>query len=349
MLSRKECSALRGLAILGVVLHNYTHWLGMAVKENEYTYTQGNVNRLIQVISNPDWNLPIHLLSFFGHYGVPIFLFLSAYGLTMKYEKPAPGKIVKEEGILEFLWKHYKKLFVMMIVGFGTFILVDHITPGAHRYAFIDVIAQLFMFNNLMPDPDHIIWPGPYWFFGLMMQLYIIYRLFLYKRHSGIAVAIVIVCFLLQAFCAPEGDTLNRLRYNCIGGMLPFCAGLLYARMKDNGNQHPRWIYALLCVVMLAIIFGGSLDYQAWYWVPLAIIAGGIAFVKAVPEKWLYPLEWVGGISAALFVSHPIARKIIIPVSRGGDIYAGLAQYIVAAFVLAIVFKHLIKIVQSSK
>ena len=37
-------------------------------------------------MTQPDWNLPVHLLSFFGHYGVPVFLFLSAYGLVMKYE-----------------------------------------------------------------------------------------------------------------------------------------------------------------------------------------------------------------------------------------------------------------------
>ena len=35
LLSRAECNILRGLAILGIVLHNYCHWLGPIVKENE--------------------------------------------------------------------------------------------------------------------------------------------------------------------------------------------------------------------------------------------------------------------------------------------------------------------------
>ena len=38
LLSRSECHALRGLAILGIFLHNYCHWLGPAVKENEYQF-----------------------------------------------------------------------------------------------------------------------------------------------------------------------------------------------------------------------------------------------------------------------------------------------------------------------
>ena len=83
---------MRGLAIIGIFLHNYCHWLGFAVKENEYTFTMSKASSLMQAISNPDWNLPIHLISFFGHYGVPVFLFLSAYGLVMKSRSAADSR-----------------------------------------------------------------------------------------------------------------------------------------------------------------------------------------------------------------------------------------------------------------
>lgn len=89
LLTRRECTALRGLAILGIFLHNYCHWLSPVVKENEYQYFQHNVDWLAQAMQNPDLLLPAHLISFFGHYGVPIFLFLSAYGLERKYGGPA--------------------------------------------------------------------------------------------------------------------------------------------------------------------------------------------------------------------------------------------------------------------
>ena len=36
ILTREACNALRGLAIIGIFLHNYCHWLGPIVKENEY-------------------------------------------------------------------------------------------------------------------------------------------------------------------------------------------------------------------------------------------------------------------------------------------------------------------------
>ncbi len=44
LLSRTECNAMRGLAIIGIFLHNYCHWLNPVVKENEYQYFQQNVD-----------------------------------------------------------------------------------------------------------------------------------------------------------------------------------------------------------------------------------------------------------------------------------------------------------------
>lgn len=233
MLTRTECSAMRGLAIIGIFLHNYCHWLGFAVKENEYTFTMSKASNLMQALAHPDLNLPIHLLSFFGHYGVPVFLFLSAYGLFMKYEKRG-ALSPKQTNVMPFLKHHYVKLFKMMIVGFVAFTMVDAITPGSHKYHVMDILGQMFMFNNMMPDPDHVIWPGPYWFFGLMMQLYIVYRLLLWRKGDVYALLLIAVCWAMQAFCDPEGDTLNRVRYNFMGGVLPFCAGLLYARHGKN-------------------------------------------------------------------------------------------------------------------
>ena len=86
LLSREQCSAMRGLAIVGIFMHNYLHWLGPMVKENEYQFIQHNVDRMMVELSSPSGNLIYHLFSFFGHYGVPIFLFLSGYGLVKKYE-----------------------------------------------------------------------------------------------------------------------------------------------------------------------------------------------------------------------------------------------------------------------
>ena len=343
LLSRTECNVLRGLAIMGIVLHNFSHWLGMAVKENEYKYTQGNVDDLLRVLSHPDWNLPVHLLSFFGHYGVPVFLFLSAYGLVLKYENQAPAASFRGENatanasplgnMLHFVKHHFLKLFKMMIVGFVLFIIVDALTPGRHQYRLMDIVAQLGMFNNLLPQPNHIIWPGPYWFFGLMLQLYVVYRVLLYKRHWAWTVALVAVCTVVQMFFPPESEQLNRLRYNFVGSVLPFGMGLLCARYAVfRASKALHWANLL---VSLCVIFAASCSYFSWYFVPIFICLFSVSLVKLLPSSWLRPLDWLGGVSAALFIVHPAMRKIFIPVSRQGDTYAGLLLYVIAAIAVA--------------
>ena len=114
---------MRGVAIIGIALHNYCHWLPGIIRENEYQFMQKNVDGLSGVLAAPDSNLPLHLLSFFGHYGVPLFLFLSAYGLGLKYERPLPqgGYEGKKVGIWPFLSSHFVKLFRMMFAGFAAF------------------------------------------------------------------------------------------------------------------------------------------------------------------------------------------------------------------------------------
>ena len=201
LLSRTECSALRGIAILGIFLHNYLHWLRQMVKENEYQFHQGNIDRMMDLLRNPTWDLPLQFFSFFGHYGVPVFLFLSGYGLVQKYEnaRSAATPSTAEESLWQFIKKHFMKLFPMMMLGFTVFAMTDWITPSRHHWSWSEILGQVSMTINLFPDPDKAIWPGPYWFFGLMMQLYLLYRIALYKRGNRVVWLLIAACWAIQA------------------------------------------------------------------------------------------------------------------------------------------------------
>ena len=335
LLTRQECAALRGIAIMGIVLHNYCHWLYLAVKENEYAFHEANVEGLWGAVTAPSLNLPIHLLSFFGHYGVPIFLFLSAYGLVMKYESAQSPRV----GVLRFTEFHYLKLFKMMIVGFVAFLLLDSLMKAPHHYQEIDFPAHVLMFVNLMSDPDSRIWPGPYWFFGLLLQLYIVYRLLLYRRHWAATVVLMLACWVVQMVCPPESDLLVRLRYNFVGSMVPFGLGLLYARYCHwEPTRRAQWAVMLLSA---AAVFGFSFRYQLWFWVPVFVISFSISLVKLLPARVNSLLAWTGGISAALFVCHPLTRKVLIRISREGYTYTGLLVYILASVALALIFRYI--------
>ena len=349
LLTRNECTAMRGIAILAIVLHNYCHFISKIVQENEYQFFVSHNEQLWQVVTNPDALLPVHLLSFFGHYGVPVFLFLSGYGLVRKYETSdnfcPPVRFVRYS---------YLKLLRMLFVGFSLFICVDMVTPGRFQFHWDNVIAQLLMYINVLPEPEKTIWPGIYWFFGLMMELYIVYRLLLYRRSSWIVVALIVVCWLLQAFCDPEGDTLNRLRYNCIGGMLPFGLGIIAARVRTlrTGSTFPTdseyapygpILWLLVFILSVALVFAMSFNFHTWLlWIPVFIILGAIALVKAMPKWMLSIVTWFGSISAAMFVAHPIARKLFITVAWKQDIYDGLMLYTIAVIAISWAVKQLI-------
>ena len=269
LLTRSECTAMKGIAILGIMLHNYCHWLKDIVRENEFTWRQLRCDRLLEVLQQPDELLPMHLFSFFGHYGVTVFLFLSGFGLVMKYERsPLP-----EASIWRFLRYNYLKLFRILVVGFVLFVMLDAITPAMHRYKASEVVAILGMYANFLEHPAQVIWPGPYWYFSVTLQLYLLYRLVFYRwRHWSVVVALMAGCWIWQLCYCDDMVTLERLRYNLVGGLLPFGMGLLAARsekLKEMCGKLRLPLYAFLFMLSILFAFYFSLlkcgsGYRPW-------------------------------------------------------------------------------------
>ncbi|MBR1485574.1 MAG: acyltransferase [Prevotella sp.] len=336
MLSRTECTAMRGLAIVAIMLHNYCHFVAGIVQENEYLFRTANNERLWQALTHPDVLLPVHLLSYFGHYGVPLFLFLSGYGLVLKYEAPENGT-AHSVGALTFLRQHYQKLLRLLVVGFVLFVVVDTLTPGRFHFQWQHVMAQFAMLINFLPTPNKIIWPGIYWFFGMIMQVYLVYRLLLYRRSSALAIAIVVLCWLPQACCQPDGEVLNWLRYNFVGAMLPFCAGILLARHGHLValDRWPRWAWLLVWVGSTALLPLLCLSFQSWLWAPLAVIVAAVGLVRCMPSLLMRLMVFFGTLSAPIFVAHPAARKLLIGVAFKDGVYDGLLLYIIVTLGLS--------------
>ncbi len=369
LLSRTESAALRGIAILGIILHNYCHFLGFAVKENEYKFDSSRPMQFFDKLFSLDSDLFIHFFSFLGHYGVPIFLFISGYGLVKKYEAhPQTGN--ENPSLREghsvgfaFIRKHFLKLFRLMIIGYLVFIgvyLLRH-SDGAQVYSWDHVLTQLTMTINFFYfDPDHIIKPGPYWYFGLMLQLYILYILVIYRwRQNSLLIALAAGSILLEACFGNQQDWLNYIRYNFIGGLLPFCMGIWAARRdplsnspegESNSNPPLREVGWVL-ISALFVLFGG-MYFWTWLIVPAFIATGAIATVKLLSackgilsplSSLLSPLSWLGSISAMLFVMHPIARELIISHYRRIDIYGGILIYLLSSVALAMLLKWILR------
>ena len=86
LLSRENSKIMRGIAILSIMLHNLLHnpVFGLS-KENEMSYNQNLSDSFLNVLASGDTHIVAELISFLGWVGVPVFVFLTGYGLAQKY------------------------------------------------------------------------------------------------------------------------------------------------------------------------------------------------------------------------------------------------------------------------
>lgn len=221
ILSKTECTTLRGIAILGIFVHNFCHLLPGIAKENEFLFKLRNSESLLNALQHPDINLPINLISFFGHYGVAIFLFLSGYGLVKKYEREQ-SNVKAWPFISSFISYNWLKLTRLCLVGVALYILLITLAPTPNILSWKTIIYSCTMtanFRGLLPVP------GAFWFFGLMIQLYIIYCLILHKyRHWSICTIAILLSLVLQYYFKESSYASIMIHINFIGHLLTFCA-----------------------------------------------------------------------------------------------------------------------------
>ena len=284
------------------------------------------------VIQYPALGLPLHIISFFGHYGVPVFVFLSGYGLTIKYERTGG-----ELPILQFVKRRYINLVFAMILGYLAYGLVCCVFYGSFTPDILAVLGQLGMFNTLFV-PRIPIDPMPFWFFALIMQFYVLWRLLMRSRHWGIVVAMMLACWALQQMCETQISILYWLRCNFVGNMVPFGFGILCARYMSSLKM---WQYVVLLLISIPLIVVGSLNYEAWLWVPVAACVFAVALAKILPQVVNKALGWFGGISLAFLAIHPAVRTIFMHYFREEHWQLGIALYFIATVLAAIIINYL--------
>ena len=121
-MTRLECSALRCLAIVSIMLHNFAHWLPGAAPENEFSFSIEHYYFFWDSLIGIDFL--IQFFSFFGHLGVPVFVFLTGYGLAQKYDR------MEHLEWKSFLFNHWKKLIIPLVVGILVYLLVMFVLEG---------------------------------------------------------------------------------------------------------------------------------------------------------------------------------------------------------------------------
>lgn len=339
-MTRKECSVLRGIAIICIVLHNFCKRVPFAIPENEYSF---NLENALLFWKTMQWDTVfIQFFSFWGHLGVPVFVLLSGYGLALKYDKvpTLDWKI--------FLWKHYKKLCYPMVGGLLAYYIIMYVMSPSEYNSILDIfplkkfIAQLTMTINLMPEPHKLILPGPYWYFGMTMQLYVIYLLLVYKRPTTWIILTATSIFVVSMFLEPYPSLLIWIKINAIGWLLPFAYGILLGRKNYDVFSRHAIILTIGVLIATALM---SLTYYTWLLVPLSVAILAVSIVSIIPYIISGIFDFIGKISMYVFVIHPIVRELTFIYDM--NLYWGILFYMTITLVLSYAIDRIVSILHT--
>ncbi len=307
LLSKEESSSIQGVAIFFIVLHNLLHWV-MPIAENEFYFSLDRSKQYIASIVDCNPDLWKETFSFVGWYGVAAFLFVSGYGLTRKYGSGAMAAMSTKS----FLWKHFKRLFLLMAIPYIPFAIMQITSKG-----YAQLCLQPLLLSNLY-QPSTIN-PGIFWFFGLIWQFYILFailRLFMFRKPTAGWVCIValnVISVVWMSLMPGDSPALNVVRHNSIGWVLPFTLGIGAARCPQlNSWFDTSWKCLIIFVVGSALTILANLNYYCWLFSPAFAIMAAVALTKMLAHiRPLYRLSlWMGGLSAFLFAIHPSTRLL---------------------------------------
>lgn len=338
LLSRAECNIMRGFAILLIVIDNITHMFTGVVKDCEYNFYWDTVVGFVNNLQHPDQMLPFNFVSFYCPYGVMLFIFLSGYCLTLKYEKGnGRGTSAKD-----FIVNHYNKLFTMQLKGLSIFLICYFLFHRESVFG-MGLVLQTFLLGNLA----NVSVPGPYWFFGMIMEMYVIYRLIVYRRSDAVAIALIVLSLVVMAFAEPEGRLLTYLRFNCFLAILPFCLGVLAARHLNaqSFSLHKSlsclgWF--VLSFILLTLV---KFNFYSWLFMPIFVVSTAVTLVKLFTRVKLFDnvFSWLGALSGVLFVIHPTVREVMIArININEAYYPMLLIYLFVSIGLSVLLKPLI-------
>lgn len=305
-LDSRDTAILKGLAICSIVLHNFFHQVSPA-RQNEFSFDPNGFSLFLDTVQRPALAVQA-IFSFFGHFGVQVFIFLSAYGLTKSHWNDANWTT--------FFWCRVKKLYpAFVLVVFGWFVLESLEFGPIALFRAVGLELSL-MFLGLSTVLGFALPPvGPWWFIPFIIQFYAIWplmrRIVIRFGWRGLVVlslsAVVLTC--------AANPWLARWSVNLfetpLGRMPGLCLGILAAR-------YPIRINAPLALSASAVFILGCMYRPVW---PLTFVAATVVIlwvylkVRATLRKSSL-LEQIGRYSLLLFLVNGIVRMPFVWFAR---------------------------------
>lgn len=331
-LDARDSLVLKGLAILAISFHNYFHLL-TRVKENEFDFNRQRFLDYLGALQEPPRILQASF-SFLGHYGVQIFVFLSAYGLAVRYWDEVPRWAT-------FVWGRVRKLYPMFLLAIALWALWVGLPQGLMGP--VEVIRQqsgvlaltLLGIVNIVPGYD-LPPVGPWWYMPFVMQFYCLWPLL--RRFSMrfgrrglliLSVASLVLTYMINSTLKARWD-INLLE-TPLAHLPECCLGIAVARF----HYRPGPVVASLSSVVFVV---SNVVRPLWllsFISGLTMIVWSYHVLQPVLRRSQFLVK-VGGYSMALFLVNGFIRFPFLELAARAGVWYGRLVYGVASVSLAL-------------
>lgn len=343
ILSIKDTTVIKGIGILLIICHNFLHWIRPMLGENEFSYNaEFSKNFIDSLISNP-LNFLQDILAFAGHYGLQLFIFISGYGLTVRY---ASTSINYKAFIKTRLTKLYP-VFTIALLGLFVYNFIIF-KMEFNREVIIDFILRYSLVANLIPKEVFVL-NGPFWFYSMIVQLYLLFPFLLniQKKKTIFLCFIAFLALTIVFIFNKQFSSLNfSLFYNFIGHLPVFIFGIIYAFEGEIINKYLKWISVITVIVLILSMY----NMYFWYLSNLAFLMLFLS-VYLYFKKFQFPkfltqfVLFTGGLSYYLFAVHGFLRKPWVGLANkaNSDVfnYLYLVVFLIISFGIALVTRKI--------
>jgi peptidoglycan/LPS O-acetylase OafA/YrhL len=343
-ITKNDTLLLKAIGIILIVFHNYFRWIKPITGENEFGMSPGYLLKSFRILSFNPMEIINVFFNFFGHYGVQIFIFISAYGLTKAYA----NKSFTWKG---FVVKRFYKLYPSLLIATFAMIVFNIAAHGnlPSKNLLIELGSQLSLLSTLIPGKA-LSAVGPWWFYSMIFQFYLLFPLLLWVNNRFRAKGLILIAILSYVLLIIFNPVLLKFKLNilntAIGHLPEFCFGIWLAGKKDFK------VHFAVYLVALSVFILGNYFKPVWYFSHLAAMIVLLPILQFVISKIKQNdfiskiILFVGVTSVYLFAVHGFLRWEFVGLAN--FLNYPLTEFLVAIlfFLFSLGFAHLLNLLE---
>jgi len=347
---------MKGVAVLCITIHNLCQIKDWGFVEcNESTYKTDRIVEFNNHLFSFHPNLLGDIFSFWLFYGVPVFIFLSGYGMEYKY---GGGHIANMR--LRLLFGNYVKFAVLVFPAYFVYVLLNSVL-GHCSYSFCSILTQLTFTNVLFLGVVEIA-PMSYWYFAATLQLYLIYYFFLHKHSNTNLIIWTLVTLTIQILFLYNLDSpfcenaLRYIRHIFVGWFPYFALGIYWHRIKSplKGEYvESKLSHLIKFFVSLVLLYFCAQNKYTWLLTPIfaILLTNDLAEIIKGNHNLKRFFLFCGKYSACVFVLGPLIRFFVFRILKHVDnmavFYLSLIVYVCVCLLTAVLYNRFVNMIKA--